>query len=54
MPVVAIINQKGGTGKTTLSTNLAWAFAESSSVLCWTPIPKAAPRIGPAAKPSPF
>ena len=33
MPVVAIINQKGGTGKTTLSTNLAWAFAESSSVL---------------------
>ena len=28
MPVVAIVNQKGGTGKTTLSTNLASAFAE--------------------------
>ena len=33
MPVVAIVNQKGGTGKTTLSINLASAFAEVQPTL---------------------
>ena len=33
MAVISIINQKGGTGKTTLSTNLAYAFSMAGTVL---------------------
>ena len=33
MPVIAVVNQKGGTGKTTISTNLACAFADRFQVL---------------------
>ena len=41
MPVVAIVNQKGGTAKTTLSTNLAWALAEKGNVLLLDADPQA-------------
>ena len=33
MPVIAIVNQEGGTGKTALVTNLGSALAQEQSVL---------------------
>ena len=41
MPVVAIVNQKGGTGKTTLSINLASAFAQIYPTLLMDADPQA-------------
>ena len=41
MPVVAILNRKGGKDKTTLATNLAWVLAEKADVLLLDADPQA-------------
>ena len=47
LPVIAIVNQKGGTGKTTLSINVASAFAEMYPTLLLDADPQgSAPRLG--------
>ena len=45
MPVVAIVNQKGGVGKTTLPTNLASALADTGRVLLLDPKPDPQPGV---------
>ena len=44
MPVVAIVNQKGGTGKTTLATNIAWVLATYKRVLLMDADPQSSSR----------
>ena len=51
MPVVAIVNQKGGTGKTTLSINLASAFAELYPTLLMDADPQGSHWTGLTAEP---
>ena len=50
MPVIAIVNEKGGTGKTTLSTNLAVAFARDQTVFLLDADAQGVPETGLKAR----